>query len=56
MATSDPTEKSIMPTTSNDEPNRKASMVPLGIGETVRLRNETIRTIGRTAASASYSL
>ena len=53
MATSAPTEKSIMPATSSTAPARKPSITPLGTGATVRLRISTSATMGRTAASAS---
>ena len=55
MATSAPTEKNIMPTTTITAPIRKLSSTPLGMRATVRLRMSTTVTMGRTAASASRS-
>ena len=53
MATSAPTEKNIIPTTSITAPSRKLSITPLGIGAMVRLSIITSTTMGMTAVNAS---
>ena len=53
MATSAPTEKNIMPTTSKTAPVKKLSSIPLGIGATVRLSASKSTTMGSTAEMAS---
>ena len=55
MDSSAPSVKNIMPITSSRLPKRKVSSVPLGTGTMVRESTKTIRAIGMTAPSASFS-